>query len=61
VRLGDDSLDKLMRTETELKERADPDGDASMDGGLCRLDPPGLADLDDDEVVAPRHESSTED
>jgi hypothetical protein len=50
-----------MRTETELKERADPDGDASMDGGLCRLDPPGLADLNDDEVVAPRHESSTED
>jgi hypothetical protein len=50
-----------MRSETELKERAEPDHDTSMDGGLCRLDPPGLADLDDDEVVAPRHEKSTTD
>jgi hypothetical protein len=48
-----------MRSETELKERTEPDGDTSMDGGLCRLDPPGLADLDDDEVVAPRHDRST--
>jgi hypothetical protein len=50
-----------MRTETELKERTEPDGDTSMDGGLCRLDPPGLAEIDDDEVVAPRLEKSTTD
>jgi hypothetical protein len=47
-----------MRTETAPKEQAEPDRETSMDGGLCRLDPPGLADLDDDEVVASRHEST---
>jgi hypothetical protein len=47
-----------MRTDTAPKERTVPDRETSMDGGLCRLDPPGLADLDDDEVVAPRHEST---
>jgi hypothetical protein len=51
----------VMRTEAELKEGTEPDRDTSMDGGLCRLDPPGLADLDDDEVVAPRHEKGTTD
>jgi hypothetical protein len=25
-----------------------------MDGGLCRLDVPGMTELGDDEVVAPR-------
>jgi hypothetical protein len=50
-----------MRTETEPKEPTEPDRDTAMDGGLCRLDPPGLADLDDDEIVAPRHENTTED
>jgi hypothetical protein len=51
----------VMRSEAELTERTEPDGDTSMDGGLRRLDPPGLAELDDDEVVAPRHEKSTTD
>jgi hypothetical protein len=46
-----------MRTETEPKVRTKPDRDTSVEGGLCRLDPPGLADPDLDEVVAPRHES----
>jgi hypothetical protein len=49
-----------MRTETAPKEQTEPDRKTSMDGGLCRLDPPGLADLDDDEAVAPR-QGSTED
>jgi hypothetical protein len=26
-----------------------------MDGGLCRLDAPGVAELEDDDVGAPRH------
>jgi hypothetical protein len=50
-----------MRSEAERTERTEPDGDTSMDGGLRRLDPPDLAELDDDEVVAPRHEKSTTD
>jgi len=45
-----------MATDTKQNEKEEPDVEASMDGGLCRLDLPGLADLDDDEVVAPRHQ-----
>jgi hypothetical protein len=45
-----------MATDTEQSKREEPDVEATMDGGLCRLEPPGLADLEDDEVVAPRHE-----
>jgi hypothetical protein len=44
-----------MATDIESTETAVPDQEASMDGGLCRLQLPGLADLDEDEVVAPRH------
>jgi hypothetical protein len=47
-----------VRTDTAPKERIEPDRETSMDGGLCRLDPPGLVDLDDDEVMSPRHEST---
>ena len=46
-----------MATEAEQNTREEPDVEATIDGGLCRLEPPGLADLDEDEVVAPRHES----
>jgi hypothetical protein len=49
-----------MRTASEPKEQTEPDRDTSMDGGLCRLDQPGLGDLEDDEIVASRH-ASTED
>jgi hypothetical protein len=47
-----------MATDTEQSTRDEQDVEATMDGGLCRLEPPGLADLDDDEVVAPRHETT---
>jgi hypothetical protein len=50
-----------MQNATEPKERTEPERDTSMDGGLCRLDPPGLANLDDDELAAPRHADRTED
>jgi hypothetical protein len=43
-----------MTTDTENTERAEPDVETTMDGGLCRLDVPGVTELDDDEVVAPR-------
>jgi hypothetical protein len=43
-----------MATDTEQTERAEPDLETTMDGGLCRLDVPG-ATLEEDEVVAPRH------
>lgn len=48
---------RSMATDTEHVETEEPDAETSMDGGLCRLEPPGLAALEDDEVVAPRHES----
>jgi hypothetical protein len=43
-----------MATETEQTEQAEPDVETTMDGGLCRLDAPGMTELEDDEVVAPR-------
>jgi hypothetical protein len=46
-----------MATDTEQSTGEEPDVEATMDGGLCRLEQPGLADLEDDEVVAPRHET----
>jgi hypothetical protein len=46
---------RSMATDTEQTEREEQDVEATMDGGLCRLEPPGLPDLEDD-VVAPRHE-----
>jgi hypothetical protein len=45
---------RSMATDTEQKERAEPDVEATMDGGLCRLDAPGVPELEDDEVVAPQ-------
>jgi hypothetical protein len=49
-----------MATDTEQSEREEPDVEATMDGGLCRLEPPGLAALEDDDVVAPRHQTAEE-
>lgn len=46
---------RSMATETEQTERAEPDIETTMDGGLCRLDAPGVAELEDDKVIAPRH------
>jgi hypothetical protein len=45
-----------MATDTKKIEADESDVETTMDGGLARLDPPGLAQLEDDEVVAPRHE-----
>ena len=45
-----------MATDTEQTQTEEPDVETTMDGGLCRLEPPGLANLEDDDVVAPRHE-----
>lgn len=43
-----------MATDTERAEKAEKtEADATVDGGLCRLDPPGPPELDEDEVVAP--------
>jgi hypothetical protein len=42
-----------MATDTEHTEQAEPDVETTMDGGLCRLDAPGMTELEDDEV-APR-------
>jgi hypothetical protein len=51
-----------MATDTDQVETEEPDAETTMDGGLCRLDPPGLAELEDDDVVGPRHETTeTED
>jgi hypothetical protein len=44
-----------MATNTEHTERAEPDVETTMDGGLCRLDAPGVTELEDNEVVAPRY------
>jgi len=44
-----------MATDTEQTEQAEPDVETTMDGGLCRLDVPGVAELEGDEVAAPRH------
>lgn len=48
---------RSMATDTEHTERAEPDAETTMDGGLCRLDAPGVTELEGDEVVAPRHEN----
>jgi hypothetical protein len=45
-----------MTIETKQTETDEADLETTMDGGLARLDPPGLAQLEDDDVVAPRHE-----
>jgi hypothetical protein len=42
-----------MATDTERAEKGEPEAEATVDGGLCRLDPPGLPELHEDEVVAP--------
>ena len=47
---------RSMATQTEHIEADEPDVETTMDGGLARLDPPGLAQLEEDDVVAPRHE-----
>jgi hypothetical protein len=46
---------RSMATDTQQTERAEPDVETTMDGGFCRLDVPGVEQLEDDEVVAPRH------
>jgi hypothetical protein len=46
---------RSMATDTERTERPEPDLETTMDGGLCRLDAPGVAELEDDERVVPRH------
>jgi hypothetical protein len=45
---------RSMATETEQTERSEPDVETTMDGGLCRLDAPVVAELEDGEVIAPR-------
>jgi hypothetical protein len=45
---------RSMATDTEHTERAEPDVETTMDGGLCRMDVPGATELEEDEVVAPR-------
>jgi hypothetical protein len=42
-----------MPTDTERAEKRELEPDATVDGGLCRLDPPGLPELDEGEVVTP--------
>jgi hypothetical protein len=44
---------RSMATDTEHTERGEPDVETTMDGGLCRLDAPGVTELEEDEVVAP--------
>jgi hypothetical protein len=46
---------RSMATDREHTEQAEPDVETTMDGGLCRLDVPGATELEEDEVVAPRH------
>jgi hypothetical protein len=46
---------RSMATDTEHTEQGEPDVETRMDGGLCRLDAPGVTELEDDDVVAPRH------
>jgi len=46
---------RSMATDTEHTEQAEPDVETTMDGGLCRLDVPGAMELEEDEVVSPRH------
>jgi len=38
-----------MATDTEHTERAEPDVETTTDGGLCRLEAPGVAEVEDDE------------
>jgi hypothetical protein len=45
---------RSMATDTEHTERAESEAETTMDGGLCRLDAPGVTELEDDELVAPR-------
>jgi hypothetical protein len=46
---------RSMATDTEHDERTEREVETTMDGGLCRLDAPGVTELEDDEIVAPRH------
>jgi hypothetical protein len=45
-----------MATDTEQSEREEPEVETTMDGGLARLELPGLASIEGDDIVAPRHE-----
>jgi hypothetical protein len=45
---------RSMATDTEHTERAEPDVETTMDGGLCRLEVPGVTELEDDEVGPPQ-------
>jgi hypothetical protein len=44
-----------MATDKEQIQTEEPDPETTMEGGLSRLDPPGVANLDDDDIVAPRN------
>jgi hypothetical protein len=46
---------RSMATDTEQTEQTEPQVETTMDGGLCRLDAPGVTELEDDEILAPRH------
>ena len=50
-----------MATDTEQSEDEERDVEATMDGGLARLELPGLASIEGDDVVAPRHVREDED
>jgi hypothetical protein len=46
-----------MSSETELEtEETEPDTEVTADGGLSRLSLPGTAELEEDELVAPRRD-----
>ena len=46
---------RSMATDSEQSEKEEPDVETTMDGGLARLELPGLASIEGDDVVAPRH------
>jgi hypothetical protein len=47
---------RSMATDTKKSEGEEADVEATVDGGLCRLELPGAPDVEEDEAVAPRHE-----
>lgn len=45
---------QAMSTQANPTEETEAEVDATMDGGLCRLDVPGPTEIDEDEVAAPQ-------
>lgn len=45
---------EAMSTQANPTEETEAEVDATMDGGLCRLDVPGPTEIDEDEVAAPQ-------